>query len=85
MADRDRMPSHHGVEQEHPQESGRPNETIRLLRERASCRNYAQTPIPFGLHYRANTMPEGNEGYLRLMQEAGFCCFEAFHQPVLIE
>jgi nitroreductase len=29
----------------------------------------------FGLHYRANEMPQGNEAYLKLMEESGFHWF----------
>jgi len=32
----------------------------------------------FGLHYRADEMPEGNEKYLRLMQECGFGWFREY-------
>lgn len=32
----------------------------------------------FGLHYRADQMPEGNEEYLRTMREFGFDWFEPF-------
>ncbi|MDH5792068.1 MAG: nitroreductase family protein [Candidatus Bathyarchaeota archaeon] len=32
----------------------------------------------FGLHYRANSMPEGNLEYLRLMEDSGFDCFKEF-------
>lgn len=34
----------------------------------------------FGLHYRADRMPQGNLDYLRLMEEFGFYCFKEF-QP----
>jgi FMN reductase [NAD(P)H] len=40
-----RMPSHHGVK-ETPGERTYPNETIRLLIERASCRNFADKKVP---------------------------------------
>jgi len=53
------LPSHHGIEQ--PVSIGRsyPNETLRLLIERASCRNFAERDIP------AET--------LQLILEAGTC------------
>jgi len=36
------------------------------------------TPVQryFGLHYRANVMPKGNEAYLKLMEEFGFYWFK---------
>lgn len=46
MTDRDSASSHHGVVQQASAEDGHPNETMRLLFDRASCRNYAQRPIP---------------------------------------
>jgi hypothetical protein len=33
----------------------------------------------FGLHYRANSMPKGNDTYLKLMKEFGFNWFKKFH------
>lgn len=33
----------------------------------------------FGLHYRANSMPKGNDTYLKLMEEFGFNWFKKFH------
>jgi len=35
----------------------------------------------FGLHYRADLMPEGNDNYLKLMKEFGFNCFQKYHFP----
>ena len=37
------------------------------------------TPVQryFGLHYRANAMPKGNDDYLKLMEEFGFSWFKA--------
>jgi nitroreductase len=32
----------------------------------------------FGLHYTADTMAQGNEAFLRVINEAGLGCFEAF-------
>jgi FMN reductase [NAD(P)H] len=32
----------------------------------------------FGLHYRADLMPEGNDDYLRLMEEFGFNWFKKY-------
>lgn len=32
----------------------------------------------FGLHYRANRMPKGNENYLQLMSESGFSWFKKY-------
>jgi nitroreductase len=32
----------------------------------------------FGLHYRANVMPEGNEDYLKFMEEFGFNWFKKY-------
>lgn len=34
----------------------------------------------FGLHYRADLMPEGNDNYLKLMKEFGFNCFQKYHR-----
>lgn len=34
----------------------------------------------FGLHYCADSMPEGNETYLELMEEFGFRWFKEYHQ-----
>ena len=44
--DRSSLPSHHGVEQPVPEDRDYPNETLRLLIERASCRNFADREIP---------------------------------------
>ena len=33
----------------------------------------------FGLHYRANSMPKGNDNYLNLMEEFGFNWFKKYH------
>jgi len=33
----------------------------------------------FGLHYRANSMPTGNDIYLKLMEESGFDWFKKYH------
>lgn len=41
----DDMPSHHGVKVS-PDDRQYPNETMKLLIERASCRNFADTKIP---------------------------------------
>jgi len=40
------------------------------------------TPVQryFGLHYRANAMPKGNDDYLKLMEEFGFNWFKTY-QP----
>jgi len=35
----------------------------------------------FGLHYRADLMPEGNEQFVALMKEFGLNCFEPFVPP----
>jgi nitroreductase len=43
MSDK-KMPSHHGYEEK--KTGSYPNETMRLLVERASCRNFADKPIP---------------------------------------
>ncbi len=32
----------------------------------------------FGLHYRADIMPEGNMEYLRMMDESGFSWFKEY-------
>jgi FMN reductase [NAD(P)H] len=32
----------------------------------------------FGLHYRADQMPKGNDEYMRLMEEFGFTCFKKY-------
>jgi nitroreductase len=32
----------------------------------------------FGLHYRADVMPKGNDEYMRLMKEFGFTCFKKY-------
>lgn len=32
----------------------------------------------FGLHYRADLMPEGNDEYVRFMEEFGFACFKKY-------
>jgi nitroreductase len=44
--DRRNLPSHHGVEQPAPAGREYPNETLRLLIERASCRSFAERDIP---------------------------------------
>jgi FMN reductase [NAD(P)H] len=36
----------------------------------------------FGLHYQADSMPKGNDNYLRLMEESGFSWFKRY-QPRL--
>lgn len=41
---RENMPSHHGFKEK--KEGNYPNETMRLLMERASCRNFADKEIP---------------------------------------
>lgn len=33
----------------------------------------------FGLHYRADLMPDGNDDYLKLMEEFGFNWFKKYH------
>ena len=33
----------------------------------------------FGLHYTADTMPQGNEEYLKILAECGFSWFQEFH------
>jgi nitroreductase len=35
----------------------------------------------FGIHYRADLMPDGNDEYLRLMEEFGFCWFKKYIPP----
>jgi nitroreductase len=35
----------------------------------------------FGIHYRADLMPDGNDEYLRLMEEFGFCWFKKYTPP----
>jgi FMN reductase [NAD(P)H] len=35
----------------------------------------------FGLHYRADIMPDGNDSYLRLMEEFGFNWFKKYLAP----
>jgi len=32
----------------------------------------------FGLHYRADLMPKGNDKYLKIMEESGFNCFKKY-------
>jgi nitroreductase len=32
----------------------------------------------FGLHYRADTMPKGNDNYIRLMEKSGFSWFKRY-------
>jgi FMN reductase [NAD(P)H] len=32
----------------------------------------------FGLHYRADLMPKGNDKYLKIMEESGFNCFRKY-------
>jgi hypothetical protein len=34
--------------------------------------------IYFGLHYRADLMPEANDQYLRIMDESGFNWFKKY-------
>lgn len=36
----------------------------------------------FAFHYDADTMPMGNEDYLRIMEESGLGCFQPFQPPV---
>lgn len=38
----------------------------------------------FGLHYRANVMPKGNDTYLKTMEEFGFNWFKKYHSIVTI-
>jgi nitroreductase len=38
-----------------------------------------QAQYYFGLHYRANSMPKGNDTYLKLMKEFGFKWFKKYH------
>jgi nitroreductase len=35
----------------------------------------------FGLHYRADDMPKGNDNYLRLMEKSGFKWFKKYQAP----
>jgi nitroreductase len=35
----------------------------------------------FGLHYRADVMPQGNDNYLRLMEKSGFKWFKKYQAP----
>ena len=35
----------------------------------------------FGLHYRADLMPEGNDDYLKIMEEFGFNWFKKYQPP----
>ena len=35
----------------------------------------------FGLHYRADVMPQGNDDYIRLMEESGFKWFKKYQAP----
>jgi nitroreductase len=35
----------------------------------------------FGIHYRADLMPDGNDDYLKLMEESGFCWFKKYTPP----
>jgi nitroreductase len=44
------------------------------------CINMAQ--YYFGLHYQADSMPEGNENYLRLMEKSGFKWFKKYEPPL---
>jgi len=37
----------------------------------------------FGLHYRADLMPKGNENYVRIMEKSGFKWFKKYQPPVL--
>jgi hypothetical protein len=39
----------------------------------------------FGLHYRADLMPEGNVKYVRLMEKSGFKWFKKYQPPILAE
>jgi FMN reductase [NAD(P)H] len=45
MTNNNDMPSHHGVEVS-PTDRAYPNETVKLLIERASCRNFSDEKIP---------------------------------------
>jgi nitroreductase len=36
----------------------------------------------FGLHYRADLMPEGNDQYLKIMEESGFNWFKKFNPTI---
>jgi len=38
----------------------------------------------FGLHYRADVMPNGNDEYLRLMEEFGFNWFQKYRPPLAV-
>ena len=52
------MPSHHGVKVS-PGDRVYPNETMKLLIERASCRNYSDEKIPADvLHVRQRANPD---------------------------
>ena len=44
MNEKDKTPSHHGMKYE--ADSNAPNETMRLLLERASCRSFSDRKIP---------------------------------------
>jgi len=35
----------------------------------------------FGLHYRADVMPQGNDNYLKLMEKSGFKWFKKYQAP----
>jgi len=39
----------------------------------------------FGLHYRADEMPEGNDNYLKLMEESGFKWFKKYNATSAVE
>jgi len=36
----------------------------------------------FGLHYRADLMPEGNDQYLKIFEESGFNWFKKYNPAV---
>jgi hypothetical protein len=36
----------------------------------------------FGLHYRADLMPEGNDQYLKIMEESGFNWFKKYNPTI---
>jgi nitroreductase len=39
----------------------------------------------FGIHYRADVMPEGNDNYIRLMEKSGFQWFKKYQAPFAVK
>ena len=57
---------------------GGPEFAARCLERVQQAGGFNEVQRYFGLHYRANRMPAGNAGFLQVLKEAGFRCFEEY-------